>query len=66
MKLYYNDVLVADITANHSMTIEEALYVHGYDIASQEDLKQAYADGEPWVYCDDLYNVDIDGFYFEM
>lgn len=65
MKLYYNGALVADVTANHSMTIAEVLYTHGYDITSQEDLKQAYADGEPWVYCDDLYHVDIDGLELE-
>lgn len=63
MKLFYGEEVAAEIITNHSMTIEEALYCHGYDIDDQVDMKKAYNDGVPGLYLDDsgYYHIDTDG-----
>lgn len=63
MTLFYGEEVVARIVTNHSMTIEEALYCHGYDVNDQEDMKKAYNDGVPGAYYDDCgyYHIDTDG-----
>ena len=52
MKVLLNGIVIAEIVTNRSMTIEEAMYCHGYDLNDQEDLRKGYEE-------------DIEGFYFD-
>lgn len=67
MTLFYGEEVVAEIITNHSMTIEEALYCHGYDVNDQVDMEKAYNDGVPGSYLDDsgYYHIDTDGMTME-
>ena len=53
MKITYNGETISEILTNHSMTLQEALYLDGYDINDPDDLARAYDNGEPWAYIDD-------------
>ena len=67
MKLLYNGTEIGNIITNHSLTIEEALYVYGYDVDDQKDMEKAYNDGFIAAYLDDNgdYQIDMDGFEME-
>ena len=61
MKIMFNGTQVGSIYADHSMTLEEAIFCGlGIDINSQEDCRKAYEDGAEYAYLDDCGNYCID------
>lgn len=62
MKLLFSGKQIAEITTNHSVTVKEALYCHGYDIDDQDDCDRAYENDEPFAYRDDdgVCCIDLD------
>lgn len=60
MKILFNGKEIASVITNRSITIEEALFVIGYDVHSPEDCEKAYSDGFPAAYLDDCGNCAID------
>lgn len=67
MKLMYMGKEIENIITNKRLAVEEALYVNGYDINDQEDLKKAYYDKKPWAYINDdgLYDWDFENLTLE-
>ena len=68
MKITFNGNEIGIVIENHSMTLEEAIYVGlGIDINSQEDCRKAYESGEPYAYMDDCgnYCIDLDNMEIE-
>lgn len=66
MKLIYDGKVIAEITTNHSMTVEEAIKVHGYDVYDPDDCEKAYDEGFEAAYIDDNANYQIDVENIEM
>ena len=62
MTIKVNGIEIGTVTTNRSMTIEEAMYAHGYDIRDREDCKKGYEEGIEGFYLDDMgtYNFDIE------
>lgn len=60
MTIKVNGVKIAEIITNRSMTIEEAMYFAGYDLAEQEDLKRGYENDVEGFYIDDMGNYSFD------
>ena len=61
MKIMFNGNEIGRIIENHSMTLEEAIYIGlGIDVNSQEDCQKAYEDGAEYAYLDDCGNYCID------
>lgn len=61
MKIVFNGKEIAEIIENHSMTLEEAIYIGlGIDVNSQEDCQKAYEDGAEYAYLDDSGNYCVD------
>lgn len=52
MKVMVNGNEIGNVITNMSLTIDEAMYVLGYDINDAEDCKKGY-------------NNDVEGFYFD-
>lgn len=67
MKILFNGKEIAPVITNRSMTIEEALFVIGYDVNNPEDCEKAYSDGFPAAYLDDCgnYGIDVDALALE-
>lgn len=65
MKLKYNGQTVGEVITNRSLNINEVIYSLGYDLAT--DAEQAYKDGFPGAYLDDVgnYCFDLDGYEME-
>lgn len=53
MKIKVNGIEIADIITNRSMTLEEAMYVAGYDINDPEDCRKCYEEGIEGFYLSD-------------
>lgn len=60
MKILVNGKVIGEIVTNRSMTIEEAMYIHGYDLNNIEDLKRGYEDDVEGFYVDDFGNYAFD------
>ena len=62
MKIIVNRKEIANIMTHRSMTLEEAMYIAGWDIGSQEDCEKAYHDDVEGFYLDDCgyYAFDTD------
>lgn len=61
LRIMFNGYEVGRVIANHSITIEEAVYVGlGIDVNDPEDCRKAYEDGAEYAYLDDCGNYAID------
>lgn len=61
MRILFNGEEIGYVNTNHSMTLEEAIYIGlGIDVNSQEDCRKAYEDGAEYAYLDDCGNYCID------
>lgn len=62
MKILVNGKVIGEVVTNRSMTIEEAMYYHGYDLNDQDDLRKGYEEDIEGFYVDDCgnYAFDID------
>lgn len=62
MKVKYYGEEIGTITTNRSMTVEEALYILGYDVNDADDCEKAYRDGFEPAYLDDMgyYQIDVE------
>lgn len=63
MKVLLDGKVIGEAITNHSMTLEEAIYiVLGYNVNDPEDLERAYEDGFKAAYLDDngFYQIDTE------
>lgn len=68
MKIMYNGNEIGTVVTNHSMALEEAIYIGlGIDINNQEDCQKAYEGGAKYAYIDDCgnYHIDIENMEIE-
>ena len=68
LRILFNGNEVAMVNTNHSMTLEEAIYIGlGIDVNSQEDCKKSYENGDEFAYLDDcgFYHIDTEAMDIE-
>lgn len=60
VKVNVNGITIGEVRTNRSLTIEEAMYVLGYDINDQDDCRKAYENEVEGFYLDDCGNYCFD------
>lgn len=66
MKIKVDGVVIADIITNRSMTIEEAMYIAGWDINDEDDCHKGYDENIKGFYLDDDCHFRFDTEAAEM